>query len=340
MVGWLGSARTRGVAGVLAVAALLVVGCSGSDSGSGADGGGSSGTTEPAVATEPLSPPGQTYAVGRRNLDLVDASRPTDANPNAGLEALDERRLPTIVLYPAEGAAGAPAKVDAEIADGSFPLVVFSHGLNGSGEIYAAFVEPLVRQGYVVALPTFPLTTGRVPVQGDFVNQPADVSFLIDEVFALSEEEGGWLAGHVDRELVAAAGHSMGAVTAFGIGFNDCCLDDRIDAVLSVSGVAASFPDGEYAWSDTPLLLVHGARDQIVPVGGSDGAYDIATGPTWYLRFPDVDHYGVGFGPAGTVTMQASTAFFDAHLKDTPAALDAMPSAVAASPGAEWRVKP
>ena len=286
--------------------------------------------------------PDQAFAVGRRDLMLVDPSRPTPADVNRGQPELPERTIPVVVLYPADGpaAAGIPAQVDAPAAPWRVPLVVFSHGLNASGDLYASLVEPLVRQGYVVALPTFPLTSGRVPMQADFVNQPGDVSFVIDELFALARDRGSWLGGHVDRRRVAVAGHSLGAVTTLGAAYNDCCRDRRIDAVVSISGGPLPYPDGEYDWSGTPLLLVHGAVDQVVPVAGSDAVFDAADGPVWYLRFREADHYGVGLGADGALTVQATIAFLDATLQGRSSALDEVPGAVASSGRADWRTRP
>lgn len=287
------------------------------------------------------APDDRTYGIGRRDLELVDTTRSTDADPNRGREAQPDRTIPTIVLYPIdETAADAPPQVDAPAAEGSFPLVVFSHGYSASGEVYAPLVEPLVREGYVVALPTFPLSSGAVGVLGDYVNQPGDVSFVIDELFDLSREDGGWLADRVDRHHVAAAGHSLGAVTTLGVVHDSCCIDDRIDAAVSIAGGPLDFPAGEYTWPDTPTLLIHGAADTVAPIAGSDIVFDRAAGPMWYLRFTEADHFSVGLGDDGALTFQVITAFLDAELKGQPDELDAMPEVIATSGRAEWQVKP
>ena len=44
-----------------------------------------------------------------------------------------------------------------------FPLIVFSHGFGASGPAYAFLLEMFVREGYVIAAPTFPLSSGGAP---------------------------------------------------------------------------------------------------------------------------------------------------------------------------------
>jgi dienelactone hydrolase len=301
--------------------------------------------TEAAAASrggpEPRPQPTRLYGVGRQDLTLVDPSRPTPADPNRGRPALPERTIPTIVLYPTAGDASLPAQVGTPVARGRFPLVVFSHGLTASGAVYAPLVEPLVRAGYVLALPTFPLSSGPAAMQADVVNQPADVSFVIDELLRLSRGRGEdrWLRGHLDQQRIAAAGHSLGAVTTLGVVHNSCCIDDRIDAAVSVAGGPLPYEGGEYTWPETPTLLVHGARDLVVPVAGSDVVFDLAGGPVWYLRFHEADHLGVGLGDDGVLTMQAAISFLDAVLVDRWPPLESMAGAVAESGRADWRVR-
>ena len=123
-----------------------------------------------------------------------------------------------LLLYPAAGDVPATTEPvdDAAVADGTFPLVVFSHGWLASGPAYEVRIKEWARAGYIVAAPTFPLSSGAGGMLGDYVNQPADVSFVIDELLALPDDDP--LAGHVDADAVAAAGHSLGAITTIGVG--------------------------------------------------------------------------------------------------------------------------
>lgn len=279
------------------------------------------------------------FGVGRRELTLVDPTRPTDADPNRGLPARPDRTIPTLVLYPTDSDPADPTQVDAPAAHGQFPLVVFSHGFTANGAIYAPLLEPLVRHGYVVALPTFPLSSGPGSVAGDYVNQPGDVSFVIDEMFELTTEPQGWLTGRVNKRRVAAAGHSLGALTTIGVVYNSCCIDPRIKAAIPISGGPLPYPGGEYTWPDTPQLLIHGAADDIVPVAASDFLFDAATGRTWYLRLNEADHVNLFFGEDGELTQRAMLLFLDAKLKGRWRPLERFAQEVADSGRAEWRTK-
>jgi dipeptidyl aminopeptidase/acylaminoacyl peptidase len=289
---------------------------------------------ETAASTVPYDPD-QTYGVGQRAETFVDESRGTAALPDRALPAQDKRSLPTIILFPTE-VDGAQ-----EPAEGAFPLVVFSHGTGVDASVYAPFLEPLARKGYIVALPTFPLSSLPGAEVDDAHNQPADVSFVIDQLLDLSGGGDSWLAGHIDPAHIGAAGHSLGAVTTVGLVYDSCCIDERVKAAVVMAGVGVPSNDGTLDdRPPTPLLLLHGAKDNIVPVSGGDDLFEAATGPAYYLRYDQADHFGFAVNENSALTAEAVIAFLDAELKDQPAALDAMPDTVAASGlDAQWQTK-
>jgi len=327
-----------------AVCALLVAAsaCSSGDDSSGAAGspGGAGEAAEVAATTGP-------YATGRRTVTLVDASRGTAEVPGV-LPARADRTIEVEIVYPAEGepgpeptAPGAPggSVEDAAPADGEFPLIVFAHGFNGLGRFFRGYAEGWAREGYVVALPTFPLSRNGVAVSADAQNQPADVSFVIDELSALGPDDP--LAGHVDDELVAVGGHSLGGATVLGATYNSCCADDRIDAVVQVAGGPLPFEGGTYqGGSQTPMLLVHGTADETVPVAVGDAVFEMIAGPIWYLRADGATHSGVFEAEAGELFDDAMLAFLAAELRGDDAGLEAVAGEVEASGAAEWRVRP
>jgi len=301
---------------------------------------GTSGTTAAPTRPDASSAATLDYAVGQRTIELVDDARPTaaDARPTAAdakrkLPERPDRTFEVTLLYPAEGAPETyPTPVtDAVIADGEFPLVVFSHGWTLSGD-WGPYVRRLTYwagAGYVVAAPTFPLTSGSGAGPGDYVNQPADVSFVIDELLARAVRPDDPLHEHLDADHVGVAGHSLGAGTTIGLTFNSCCRDTRIDAAIEIAGTEFPFPDGAYTdWPATPLLAIHGARDRIIPVAGSDELIDKARPPTYYLRFPDGDHGNWLSAQPGALVDDAVTAFFDLYLNDDPSQLDGLPDRV------------
>jgi dienelactone hydrolase len=324
---------------VLVAALVMVAGCSSADDrGEDPAGAGSSTAVEPAPAPDPP------FAVGRRTMRLVDESRPTAANPAAGLEAASSRTIEVEVLYPAAGEApGLDETVgsstpDAPPAGRGFPLVVWAHGVNGVADLFVPYGESWAREGFVVAIPTFPLSREGVGDAADVQNQPGDMSFVIDEVLGLDDDDP--LAGIADGDHVAVGGHSLGAATVFGVAFNTCCLDDRVDAAISVSGGGLVFEGGDYVEDDTvPLLLVQGARDETVPVGVGDATFRNQPAPITYLRFTEADHNNMFWGDDQPVLERAVLAFLDAELRGDPSGIEALPQAVRDSGRAELRTK-
>ena len=90
-----------------------------------------------------------------------------------------------------------------------FPTLVFSHGLGGTPESYRPLLEDIAAAGYFVVAPPYPLSNARSPGEptvADVPNQPADASFVLDQV--LAAEDSSWLAGLVDPDRIGAGGHS------------------------------------------------------------------------------------------------------------------------------------
>src|SRR5207248_3269789 len=121
--------------------------------------------------------------------------------------------------------------------------------------------------GYVVAAPTFPLSNGNAPGgpnASDYVNQPADVSFVITRLLALDDDAP--LRREIDGKRIGVSGHSLGAITTLGVAANSAVQDRRIDAAVPISGLELPFGSGSFFSTPTPpLLLVHGTADGTVP---------------------------------------------------------------------------
>lgn len=341
--------RRPSLVALVAALALLAGACSnGRQAPSNPEALGQSIASSPAPPVSTAGP----YAVGRRDFTVVDTSRPTDADPVRGTPQKPSRTLPVMVLYPATGAAPAspatPPTTNAGPAHGPFPLVVFSHGITASGPTYLGRLQRWARAGFVVAAPTFPLSgpgakfPGDSVALGDYRNQPADVSFVISQVLAHNGDRGDPLYKLIDPGEIAAAGHSLGAITTLGLIENSCCQDHRVKAGIAISGVELPFPNGTFDKPPaTPLLLIHGDADTTVPVRGSDTAFDRATPPVFYLRLTGVSHVGVVFGDAGRFTDQAIIAFLNQELKHQRSALTDLASTFTTEhlPGV-WKHRP
>jgi len=248
---------------------------------------------------------GQTYRVASLSETFVDTSRATP--PNGTYPGSSERILPTLVLYPHQLEKHR-----------RFPLIVFSHGFTASGPLYASVLSPWVAHGYVVAAPTFPLSSGGAPggpTISDYPNQPGDVSFVITQMLRLDDTEGSPLHNLIDPQSIGVAGHSLGAITTLGVADNSCCKDHRIDAAVSIAGIELPFPGGTFFSGHTaPLLLIHGTSDQTVPYAASQMLFADSRSPTFFLTLEGAPHTAF-FDPWGPVITRTVVAFFDRYLK-------------------------
>jgi predicted dienelactone hydrolase len=276
------------------------------------------------AACDPGVPDGP-FAVGTRSYTFVDTSRVTIAHN--GQPQLPSRTLPTQVWYPAQPALGSADQRDArpDKAHGPYPLVVFAHGYLGNGPVYGRFLRQWVKAGYVVAAPTFPLTHGGTPggtVVSDYVQQPADVSFVISELLRLNEELGSGLRHLIRPGRIAAAGHSLGAITTIGVAYNSCCRDPRIRAAIPISGRELPFPGGTSDFTRTPSLFIHGDADATVPYSaGHDVFLKQARRPKLLLTLLGAGHTDLFLDAPGQVISKSVVDFLDFYLKERPSGL-------------------
>lgn len=320
-----GRVRSIGTAGV----AFVVLAGSVSACSSGSDDSQPSTTTfrKPAVSAPALEH--APYRVGVMTETFVDQSRST---PRSGdRPERPERKLRTRIFYPAQDAADSASPVEDAPPDrehGPYPLVVFAHGYSAAPEVYRDLLSGWAAAGYVVAAPVFPLSSGVTPGgpdQSDVVNQPGDVSFVVTSVLKASDAAGGPLAGLVDGDAVAAAGHSNGGITMLGLVANTCCRDERVKAVISLSGTPLDFPGGRYRYDDAaPVLLVHGTDDALVPYDASVDVFNEARGPKGIVTIEDGDHAAWLLRPhdAFSSVLDATLAFLAAYAVGIRGAVD------------------
>jgi len=321
---------------VLAVS-LLAAAC-GSSGSSRAAGSPTTGSPTAAIGqqlgcTYPTSAPAGPYGLGSRTLTLVDRSRPTDADPGRHLVARPDRTLAVTVLYPSAAASstGAP-QPGAVPAAGSFPLVLVSHGVLSDGPTIARLVQNWARAGYVIAAPTYPLSSGPGANIDDLPRQPGDVAFVVRSLQAITDQPSDPLHGHVQSRCLALAGHSMGAATTLEAGYESGFEVPGVRAVIEMSGILAPIPPGSFSGAPrTPLLALHGDADTTVPISGSQNAFRLLPGPAWFVTFHGASHNSIFLPPYGPVLDASAIAFLDAQLKDQPGGLDRLGPRVAAS---------
>ncbi len=234
-----------------------------------------------------VAAPSGSYAVGHLLLDWEDSARYELATRDPG----DRRVLTAEIWYPAELGSGRTAayltRLDAYaaewddetveflravevpwhdgavVADGKFPILLFSHGWSSRAASYSTFLANVASHGYVVLGIDHPYL-GRVAMADGSVTEPtedhfkeqretedfyaADVMFILDRLTDLDETGAFENALALDR--IAAAGHSSGFGSVMS---GAAALDPRIKALISFdSGVGRAAREIGLA---QPLLL-------------------------------------------------------------------------------------
>lgn len=259
------------------------------------------------------------YAVGMKTRTFVDSSRPTEG-------VAQNRTLVTAIYYPAQGPPTGQAVENAppDTAGGPYPLILFSHGLGARGVFYQDAIKTWVSAGYIVAAPDYPLSNQNAPGGANFgraiadtKNQPADASFVIDQVIQLDKH--GKQFGGIDAKRIGASGHSLGGITTYGLVFSDCCRDKRIKAAIPMSGLAGVVEGPEqYFHNSTPLLGLHGNADGTVPYQAGRNAYTAAQSPKFLLTFIGAGHVSPFLGgdnPQAVALKKATVDFWNRYLK-------------------------
>ena len=250
---------------------------------------------------------------------FIDTTRSTPAN---GTEpASDHRELVTRLWY-APGALNAPACRGDRCA-----LLLLAHGFGGNTMRFDAIARLLASAGYIVVAPAFPLTNDHAPgghLNGfsDGMEQPADVSFVLDEMLAANDARADPLYGRIDAARIGVVGHSLGGTTVLGATRVACCTDARIDAVVLVAPAAFFVPnyfDTPAGPEGPPTLLVNGSDDVLILPQASLEFVHTLDPPWYFLEIAGVGHVflieNIGDPqPFLYVTARAATAFFDEYL--------------------------
>jgi predicted dienelactone hydrolase len=236
------------------------------------------------------------YGVGVITLDLVDASRPTEANRDYA--GAPDRALPTNVWYPADVSAETPEQQGALAlaADGPYPLILFAHGFSSFRRQSASYMQHLASHGYVVAAMDFPgtnIVAGGGPRLYHVLDQPADVSFVIDELQSRDAEPDWTLAGLIDFDNIGLTGHSLGGLTVMLAAYGERA-DPRIDAIVPISPPACFLPDDLARNASLPAMIIGGSKELIVSPSWIALAYEIASPPKYYANIIGADHIRFG----------------------------------------------
>jgi predicted dienelactone hydrolase len=342
----------------------------------------------PASAGFPLPRPAGPAPVGTVALWWVDPSR---LDPLA--QGREHRQLMVQIWYPAAGAGRRPARylplrtarilasgvkggtgflsrvdahaqVEAPVAPGRHPVVLFSPGFSVVRGLYTSLVEDLASRGYVVValdhtyepvVVEFP--GGRLerrllpPVESSLTRaleaRVNDVRFVVDRLAELAAGAGGSrFTGRLDLARVGMFGHSLGGATAA----ETMLVDGRIRAGIDLDG--SLFGRAANELIARPFMLIASQRGLgedaslrvfLSHLDASHLALQLAG--SGHLTFSDLivlarplarldpqlpGQFAVGTIPAGralAATRAYVAAFFDAYLRGQPSALLRGPSA-------------
>lgn len=210
----------------------------------------------PESVSAALLEPGE-YKVSYFDVTFVDRTRPTQANGDFAGSA--QRSLKTRVWLGVSGEADNQAPK---------PLLIYSHGFMSTrtgGDYLAKF---FASHGYTVAAADFPLTHFSAPGEPlvtDVVNQPGDVSFLIDKMLELNADVSSDLYGRIDSSRIGAMGLSLGGLTSTLVAFHPEMSDPRVRLAVSIAGPSAMFTKRYFAHRELPFLMIAGDIDALVP---------------------------------------------------------------------------
>ena len=175
----------------------------------------------------------------------------------------------------------ANAFVDAPLAEGEFPVLVFSHGWAGFREQNIFQVEELASHGFIVVginhtygaiLTAFPdgrevprspdaLPSGVTLEEYDIASNKlvrqwaGDIGFVLDELAGLEPDDAlGLLVGKMDLGKVGVFGHSTGG----GATAEFCAVDARCKAALAMDLWSEPVSDSALdAGLAAPLMMMH-----------------------------------------------------------------------------------
>ncbi|MEV7558551.1 alpha/beta fold hydrolase [Streptomyces sp. NPDC089795] len=229
------------------------------------------------------------------------------------------------VVLPAPGrVVDLQVRISAPVSGTELPVILLSHGLGFSNNLsslkgYAPLADFWAAHGFVVIQPTHldsrtlslgPATPGAIP---HWRSRAEDMTRILDQLDAV-EAAVPQLAGRLERNKVAVAGHSMGGHTAsllLGARLTDPhdgttvnLADPRIKAgvLLAAPGRGGDalteftvenysfFLTTDFSSMTTPALVVAGDKD--------DSAFLTVRGPDWHT-----DPYTLAPGPKSLLTL-------------------------------------
>jgi predicted dienelactone hydrolase len=291
-------------------------------------------TVDPAVEAMMYTEAGP-YPVGVTTLELAAGNKVEVWYPaiegTTGAEFYDTRDF----VPPAIKAlltADVPARYDytagrdAVVADGQFPIVLFSHGYSGMRFQSTFLTAHLASWGMIVAAPDhwsrdlFHVLSAPV---GDRESATGELLGTLDLITSGNDDPASLLQGHVDVSRVIALGHSAGGGTIVS-----AANDDRIDGYISMAsgvlgmGSANATTAAPPTFVNKPSFFIAGALDAIISAEESTRpSFEAVPGPSrlWIIDgvghngFDDFCTFGNGSGIIGVALASGLGPLLDAQ---------------------------
>jgi dienelactone hydrolase len=277
------------------------------------------------------------YPVGVTTLELETGNKVEVWYPavegTTGTDAYDVRDFVPDAIR-AHLTADVPARYeyeagrDALVADGSFPVVLFSHGASGIRFQSTFLTSHLASWGMIVAAPDHwsrdLYHTLSTPV-GDRSTSVTELLSTLDLIVAEGSNPDSRFSAKVDADNVVAIGHSAGGRTVV-----EAASDERIDAYVSLaSGVLGIGAPADSSTTTVPAVLpdkpsffIAGALDQVISAEtATRPSYEAVPAPSrlWIIDgmghngFDDFCTFGNGTGIIGVAMASGLGPLLDAQ---------------------------
>jgi predicted dienelactone hydrolase len=215
---------------------------------------------------------------------------------------------------------------DADVADGQYPVVLFSHGYSGMRFQSTFLTAHLASWGMVVAAPDhwsrdlFHVLSAPV---GDRESATAELLGTLDLVTSGNDDPASLLQGHVDLSRVIALGHSAGGGTIVS-----AANDDRVDGYISMASGVLGMGSSDATtiapptFVNKPSFFIAGALDAIISAEESTRpSFEAVPGPSrlWIIDgvghngFDDFCTFGNGSGIIGVALASGLGPLLDAQ---------------------------
>lgn len=205
------------------------------------------------------------------------------------------RPLETVIWYPTDGEEESDAAIaDAPLAEGMFPLLLFSHGSCGIPEQSPFLMTMIAGHGFLVAAPPHPGNTLRdgascrdvATLLDSFLNRVDDVMFVTDAMVALESDPGSMFFRAIDAERVGVFGHSFGGQTSFRV----AVADPRMRAAMPLAP-AAPIPLSLAGEIRIPVMIQGAENDASVPFEqNSQAPFALLSPPRYLMKILGAGH--------------------------------------------------